>query len=123
VASLLDKLREAVQTLDVQFQPSANEVQALLGGLIHFVEHGDEFLKAAEAGVNDVTQLVHPQPKAEEPPADQPAEPEKVDAPESDQDLEAHIQDLQAQLDARRATSQRTTVDHQTDVDPAGAVA
>src|SRR6185437_13263330 len=72
--SLLDDLRGAANSLDIQFQPAANEIQKLLGALIHYSQHGDQFLQAAEKGVGDVTDLLQPQAE-EDKPAGHPADP------------------------------------------------
>lgn len=111
--SLLDDLRAAAQALDPQFAPSSNEVQGVLGALVHYAEHGEEFLKAAEAGSEDVVKLL--QPHTDEPGSPEPA-PAAVAEPVSDQELDAQIADLQAQRDARRATSQASQVTHETGV-------
>lgn len=126
---LLDDLRRAGQALDIQFQPSSNEVQGVVAALVHYVEHGDEFLKAIEGGAQDVEHLLVPQP------AEAPAEPASpapapaADLPPderalSDEELHARISDLEALLASRQATAQQTTVTHDTgaapDAPPAG---
>ena len=108
--SLLDDLRLAAGALDIQFQPVANETAAILGALVHFTEHGTAFLQAAEKGAEDVAKLLVP-PPPEPPPAAPPAA-----APVAGPDLaslQAQISDLQAQLAAREATAQQSTVTHQ----------
>lgn len=124
--SLLDDLRAAAHALDPQFTPSSNEVQKVLGALVHYAEHGDEFLKAAASSTEDVVNLLQPHVDEPEPapPAAAPApvgptaptvvEPAAAPAEVSDQELEAQIADLQAQRDARRATGQATQVTHET---------
>lgn len=109
--SLLDDLRHAAQALDIQFQPTANEIQGILGALVHYAEHGDQFLQAAEAGAEDVSKLlVPPEPEPVAPPA--PAS--TPSAPATDDELRAQLADLQAQLDSRQATAQQTQVEHET---------
>ena len=94
----------------------------MLSALVHYVDKGDEFLHAAEKGLADVTELVAP-PAGE--PSTAPASPVPTSAPApalpSSSDLEAQISDLQAQLDARRATEQQTQVEHETSAPPAEA--
>lgn len=138
--SLLTDLRDAGRALDIQFQPNSNEVAGILGAVVHYLEHGDEFLKAAEGGVDDVTKLLEPKTGPEEAPAQTPspagastpapaaepyappAEPSAASAPVSDQELEAQIADLQAQLASRHATAQQSTVTHEPGVSDAGNV-
>jgi hypothetical protein len=105
--SLLDDLKAAAGALDIQYQPSSNEVQGVVGSIVHYLEHGDEFLKAAAAGAEDVTKLLSPPP-----PEPAPAAP--AGAAGSQAELEAQIADLQAQLAARQATAGQTTVTHET---------
>lgn len=124
--SLLSQLRNAGHALDVQFQPASNEIQSILGALVHYAEHGDKFLEAAETGVDDVVKLLEPQPTAEQPATPGPAAPAAPSAPPaaaaapapaapvSDTELENQIADLQAQLAARNATANQTVVDHET---------
>lgn len=117
--SLLDDLKAAGKALDIQFQPSSNEVQSVVGAVVHYLEHGDEFLKAAESGTEDLSKLLAPPPAsestgepagaAENPASAAPAEPASA---VSDAELEARISDLQAQLASRKATSQATVVEH-----------
>jgi len=64
--SLLDDLKKAAEAIDVQFQPAFNDIIPVLGALVHYTEHGDSLLKAAETGVDDVTKLLAPQEKTEE---------------------------------------------------------
>lgn len=124
---LLDDLKAAGQALDIQFQPSSNEVQSVVGAIVHYLEHGDEFLKAAEAGVDDVAKLLAPPPEEQAQPAEgdptSPADsgqtsPAPVSsAPSlSDEELDKQIADLEAQRAARRATSQQTQVTHEVNV-------
>jgi hypothetical protein len=56
--SLLDELRKAAGQLDPSLQPSSNEVGPILGALIAYTEHGDKFLKAADKGAGDVSELL-----------------------------------------------------------------
>lgn len=130
--SLLDDLREIAKTIDSQFLPSTNEVQGILGAIVHYAEHGDALLTAAEAGVEDVTKLLEPKTETEaaQPPAPAataapaPEVPAQAPAPAAatDDELAAQIADLQAQQAARRATAQQTTVEHETGA-PAGVTA
>ena len=93
--SLLEDLRAAAPTVDAQFLPTANELVGVVGGLALYLEHGDDFLQAAEqGGVTAVTDLIASGKPAAEP----------VDAEQSDKD---------AAQAARRATSQQTTVEHE----------
>jgi len=135
--SLLDDLRAAATALDPQFSPSSNEVQGVLGALVHYAEHGQAFLDAAGKSAGDVAELLQPKTEAEAavapvvtapattPPAGEVVAPE-VAAPEasasevSDTELEARISDLQAQLASRKATSQQTQVTHETGAPPFG---
>lgn len=116
VVSLLDDLRSAAGALDIQFQPSSNEIQGVLGALVHFAEHGKAFLEAAEKGVDDVLALIAPPP---EPEPVTPAAPVTVDVPSApappmtDQELQKQIADLQAQLATRQATEAQTVVTHE----------
>lgn len=118
--SLLDDLRNAGNALDIQFQPSSNEVQKILGALVHYAEHGKDFLTAAESGVEDVVKLLAPQeeepatagePAAPASTAVEPAAPTEKAAPLTDTELESQIADLQAQLASRQATAGQTTAD------------
>jgi hypothetical protein len=119
--SLLDDLRLAASAVDPQFLPAANEVLGVVGALVHYVEHGDSFLKAAEQGVDEVVKLLAP-PAPEPPPA--PAAPPAAAAapapaaPATDAELEAQIADLQAQLATRQATAQQSTVTHEPGAPP-----
>lgn len=106
--SLLDDLKAAAGALDVSLQPNSNEVQGVVGSIVHYLEHGDAFLQAAAKGVEDVSKLLSP-PPPEPPPA--PAAPPAAGG--SQADLEAQIADLQAQLAARQATAAQTTVTHE----------
>ena len=125
--SLLDDLREAGRALDLQYQPTSNEIQGVVAALVHYAEHGQEFLTAAEHGAEDLDKLLAPAPPEPAPAADV-AEPAPGGAPAaatSDSELEAQIADLEAQLAARRATAQQTVVEHQTGpgpVEPAAPV-
>lgn len=110
MGTLLDDLRAAGQALDPQFQPSSNEIQGVLAALVHYTELGDEFLKAAHQGAEDVTKLLAPEP----PPEPEPAAPAASSSEANVSELEKQISDLQAQLASRQATSQQTTVDHET---------
>lgn len=112
MGTLLDDLRAAGQALDPQFQPSSNEIQGVLAALVHYTELGDEFLKAAHQGAEDVTKLLAPEPPPEPEPAAPAAPASTSEANVSE--LEKQISDLQAQLASRQATSQQTTVDHET---------
>jgi hypothetical protein len=96
--ALLDDLRDAAGQLDGQFQPAANELQAMVGALIQFVEHGQAFLQAAREGVDEVTELV-----AELPPGDD-ADPEGT--PEQ--------RDKAASKASKAATGKRTRAEHET---------
>lgn len=112
MASLLEQLRAAAEHLDPQFQTSSNEIPGVLSALVYFTEHGDEFLKAAETGVDEVTKLLAP-PAPEEPAA--PAS--DVTSEESsltDDALARRIADLEALQASRRATAGQTTVTHET---------
>jgi hypothetical protein len=108
---LLDDLREAVPSLDAQFQPSSNEVGPLLGALVHYQEHGQAFLVAAADGTDAVTELLDPPPKAEQ--HDTAGQQQQGGDEASDDELERRIADMQAQLASRQATSQQTTVTHE----------
>ena len=90
--SLLDDLREAAKTLDAQDEPSTGELQDIVGALI---QHLDKNGKPDEPS------------SEEEASAPAPA----ADDTLSDAELEARLSDTQAQLDARRATAQQTTVE------------
>lgn len=135
---LLDDLRAAGKALDIQFQPSTGEVQGVVGALVHYIEHGDDFLKAVEGGAEDVEHLLVPAPAepAAEPVAPAapvepaaavepvpPVAPVPVDEQSlSDDELAARISDLETLLASRQATAQQTTVTHETgagDVPPA----
>jgi hypothetical protein len=111
---LLDDLREAVPSLDAQFQPSSNEVGPLLGALVHYQEHGQAFLDAAKEGTDAVTELVDPAPAEPEQAAGQ----QQGSGEQSDDELERRIADMQAQLASRQATSQQTTVTHEPGATP-----
>lgn len=115
--SLLSDLRAAAQALDPQFQPSANEVQGILGALVHYAEHGDEFLKAADSSVEDVAKLLQGE-QAQAEPAEQPAGVVGAAAPAAseptDDEIAKQISDLQALQASRQATAQQTTVTHET---------
>lgn len=107
--SLFTDLKDAARSLDQQFQVSSNEVPAVLSALIHHIEHPDDFLKAAEdGGVAAVTELLSPAP-----PEGQPSDP-AAPAGASEDELRRQVADLEAQLAAREATSQQTTVTHET---------
>lgn len=130
--SLLAKLKQAALAVDPQFQVNSNEVSGVVSALAHYEQYGEEFLKAAESGVEEVTKLLQPpvedQPTEEKAPEPAPAaEPPAAGAPPaepvtgadpSDDDLRAVIADLQAQLDSRAATSQQTQVVHEPGVEP-----
>lgn len=114
--SLLDQLRTAGQALDPQFQPSQNEIASVLGALVYYTEHGDDFLKAADDnGVEGTTELIAPKPSPEDGtpaaagPSTQPAA-GPVDQAEaaSDDELRKQIADLEAQLATREATAKQT---------------
>lgn len=129
--SLLADLERAAELVDPQFQPSSSKTQGVLAALVYYVEHGDEFLKAAEYGLEGVTKLLQPEPPKEEqpaavadpaahaadpvtpapPPADTPADP--ADSSLSDEQLAARISDLEAIQASRRATAAQTTVSHE----------
>jgi hypothetical protein len=55
---LLDDLRDASKSLDPSEQPSANETSAVLGSVVHFLEHGPAFLAAAADGPQAVSDLL-----------------------------------------------------------------
>lgn len=124
--SLLEDLKNAGRALDIQFQPSTNEVQSVVGALVHYLEHGDEFLKAVESGTEDVAKLLSPTPQepaaGETQPADTTAPASPADSSLTDEELANQISDLQALQASRQATAAQTTVTHETDVagsDPA----
>jgi hypothetical protein len=100
--SLIDDLRAAGQSVDPQFQPTANELPGFVAALALWSEHGDKFTQAAkDGGMVGVAQLVNP-------------EVEQAPAGElSDDQMRAQISDMQAALDARAATAKATQVEHQ----------
>jgi hypothetical protein len=67
--SLLSDLERAAELIDPQFQPSAAKSQGVLASLVYYVEHGDELFKAAEGGLEKVTELLQPEPPKQEGPA------------------------------------------------------
>jgi hypothetical protein len=71
----MDDLRAAAGSLDASLQPSSNETPALLGALIHYTEHGDAFLAAAEDGPAAVSDFLASD--------DDTAEPKEADAKSS----------------------------------------
>ena len=60
--SLLDDLRAAAPSVDPQFQPTANEVPAVVAALALHAEYGKKFLAAAEEGPAAVADLIAPPP-------------------------------------------------------------
>lgn len=112
--SLFDDLKAAAQVLDPQFQVSSNEIQGVVSALVHYAEKGDEFLKAAEKGVDDVTNLLSPPAPESTAPAEGSAE---APAPLSD-DERAELADLRSQQAARQATANQSTVDHEPGAPP-----
>lgn len=106
--SLLDDLRKAATAVDPQFQVSTGEIQGVLSAAVHYLEHGDTFLQAVAAGVDEVTKLLAP-PAPPAPPADSTPSADVVE-------LQKQVSDLQAQLAARQATAQATQVVHETGV-------
>lgn len=115
--SLLDDLKAGAKSIDSALQPTSNEIPSLLASVVAFLEHGDKYLQAVEAGAEEVHGLLAPPPAEPEPaaPAAAPAAPASSEpASLSDDELEATIRDAQAALDSRRATAQQTTVTHET---------
>lgn len=112
--SLLDDLRAAANAIDPQFQVTSQEAGKVVTAVAAYLEHGQDFLNAAEAGVADVTALLAPPPPAPAP-AVQAAEAPAASL--SDTELDALISDLQAQKASRVATSQQTQVTHETGAD------
>jgi hypothetical protein len=118
--SLLDDLKAGAAAIDQALQPSSNEIPSLLASVVAFLEHGDKYLQAVEAGADEVHNLLAPPPPELEPaaaPAAPAASSGPVDSSEpatlSDDELEAQIRDAQAALDARHATANQTTVTHE----------
>jgi uncharacterized membrane protein YgcG len=64
--SLLDKLRE-VADFPISHVPSVSEALPLLGALIAHVEHGDTLFQAAEAGAQELNELLAGEPPKPEP--------------------------------------------------------
>jgi len=135
--SLLDDLREAGRALDIQFQPSSNEVQSVVGALVHFAEHGNAFLEAAAAGAEDVAKLLTPPAEeqapapAASPTADEGSSPAPQGDPTSagtgltDAELDAQLAQLeqlkasrQAAAETQRANEEGTSTES-TDAPPA----
>lgn len=117
--SLLDDLKAGAKSIDSALQPTSNEIPSLLASVVAFLEHGDKYLQAVEAGAEEVHGLLAPPPAEPEAPqaapAAAPAAPASSEpASLSDDELEATIRDAQAALDSRRATAQQTTVTHET---------
>lgn len=104
-SGLFDKLRTAAQEIDPSLQVSNNEVTGIVSALMYFAEHGDEFLKAAEGGVHDIVDLVHPAPKTTD----------NADTTAGAELTPEQASHLAAQLEAfNKAQSQRTQVQHDT---------
>lgn len=110
--SLIDKLRE-VETLSPSHEPTIGEVVSILGRLVAYVEHGEDFLRAAyddakarESGepATRVNDLLSPPPPPPEPP---PTAPAPAAAPE-DADRDAQIAALRQELATAQAQLQRT---------------
>lgn len=58
--SLLDRLRAVGETLPASHLPAVGELQKILGGLVHFAEHGEELLVAAVRGADHVEAILTP---------------------------------------------------------------
>lgn len=56
---LVDGLRRVAALLPPNFTISANEAPLLLGAMIQYAEHGDDLVKAAEAGPQAVADFYH----------------------------------------------------------------
>jgi hypothetical protein len=75
---LIDDLREASKSVDPSLQPAAPDDSAMLGAVIHYIEHGDAFLQAAKEGPQAVSDLItgvssaEPAAASSKPPADAP---------------------------------------------------
>jgi hypothetical protein len=95
----LDTLREVGDKIDGQFLPASNEIQKILGALVHYVERDVALTDAAEQEnpTQAVTELLQPEP----------AEPAAADQGELAR-LRAELSDLQAAVASREATSKQT---------------
>jgi hypothetical protein len=56
--SLFDDLVNAGKQLPPSHVPSAHDLPGLVGAIVAFGEHGETFLKAAEAGVDEVASFL-----------------------------------------------------------------
>lgn len=119
--SLIDQLRQAADTVPPSHQPTASEVIKLLGAWLTYAEHGQNFLKAAEQGADEVAKLIagvegEPAPKVEAPAGAPAAAPASTAAPSSEltQVLDGQ-RELSQQLSNLVAVLSRTTgtVEHQ----------
>jgi hypothetical protein len=60
--SLWDDLRAAAPAVDQQYQPTLNEVPAVVAAIVLHAEHGKKFLAAAKEGPAAVAELIAPPP-------------------------------------------------------------
>ena len=104
--SLIDDLRHIGAHLDPSLGLTSNEVVPVLSALIHYHKHGEELVKAAEEGPEAVSELLSPA-SVETAVAEG-----EADAKSDVQLLRKQVADLQAALDARKATDHATVVEH-----------
>jgi hypothetical protein len=109
--TFLDDLRGIAAKIDPSLQLVSNEVGPVLSAFLYHTQYGEDLVKAADTGADEVSKLLSPAPPAEAPTdaEGQGQAPASGATANEVNELRAQLQHLQQQI----ATSQQTQVEHE----------